>query len=467
MIPDFWATDKMHEECGVFGVFSNHEHDTYTLSKFGLFSLQHRGQEAAGIATLSNVGHIKVHKAQGLVSEVFEKSLSSEFTGYASIGHVRYSTTGGSSSFNIQPLYVTDENKNIKLAIAHNGNLVNTHTIRAKLEQLGYTMMTTSDSEIILKLIFHYQKKMPIEEAVAKTCREIEGAFSFLVLSNDTLIAVRDANAIRPLCMGRRDNGIYVFSSETCGLSAVNASFEKFIDPAEMIIVRKGAPLRSILFTNTVNKKTCSFEYLYFSRPDSYIDNIFTYSVREECGRYLYKQRHIEADVVVGVPDSGVPAAIGYAAASNIPYKPLLVKNKYIGRSFIAPTQAERELLVNLKLNTIDKEIENKRVIVIDDSIVRGTTSSYIVNLFHKARAKEIHFLSAAPAIEYPCFLGIDTPSKENLISAQADKKGIAQKINVQSVEFLSLENLHHILDEHNFCYGCFSGRYPINNHST
>ena len=462
--PNDQIWDKMRDKCGVFGVFSIHKNiDTFSLMEFGLFALQHRGQEACGLSVLKD-GKINTIKKEGLVLDVF-KSISTyeKFMGNGSIGHTRYTTAGDRKSFNFQPIYAVDSDGDAVISLAHNGNLINDSKLRKDLSQSGVSFLGNSDSEVILRLIYKYFD-FGIEQAIKKTTEIILGAYSVLALTKNSLIAFRDPNGIRPLCYGILEDGSYVFSSETCGLDAVGATYIRDLKPGELIIV-DGKGLRSINYHPNPKRRICSFEYIYFARPDSQIELIDVYETRLLGGRKLYQQNPVEADVVIGVPDSGVPAAIGFSEASGIPFQPILVKNRYMSRSFIVPTQKMRERIVNLKLNPILNKIKGKRLVIIDDSIVRGTTSKRLVKILRDAGAKEIHFRSASPPIIAPCFLGIDTPNKEDLISAQMSIPELEKYLKVDSLGFLTVENLKEVLNSEEHCFGCFTEKYPVNPH--
>jgi len=455
-------SDKMSEECGVFGVYAKNKIDTFSLMQFGLIALQHRGQEACGISFLTN-RTIYSFKKEGLVIEAFASIENPPlYQGNAAIGHTRYSTTGGQSKRNIQPLYTKNKEGKVFISLAHNGNLVNSKTLREKLESEGLEFVSNnSDTEVMLRIIekhFH----QGIEIAIKELFDQVKGAFSCVLLTQENLIAFRDANGIRPLSIGITADETYVVSSETCGLDAVGAEFIREIEPGEMIVIDNGG-IHSFDISKNKKKALCSFEYIYFSRPDSMMEGDSIYKFRELTGKKLWEQEQIEADVVIGVPDSGVPAAIGYSNASGIPFRPILLKNKYLGRSFIAPSQEMREKTVMLKLNPIVSEIKGKRIIIMDDSIVRGTTSKRLVNIFKNAGAKEIHFISASPPIIAPCFLGLDTPEKKHLIAANMSEQEIKDFLGVNSLTYLSIDNLQALLKEANYCYGCFTEKYPVN----
>ena len=452
------AEDKMEEECGIFGVYSKEVRDDIMgLGYYGLFALQHRGQESAGL-TVSNMGDLETIKGMGLVSEVFTDKDLTENKGNALIGHVRYSTTGSSSLMNAQPLggyFMLGQ-----FAIAHNGNLVNTATLRRQLESESAVFQTTTDTELILNLLSRYSRN-GIKSMIVNTMKTIKGSFALVMLIGDKLIGVRDPNGIRPLCLGKINGGTYVLASETCALDTVDAKFIRDIEPGEIVIIDSDG-VDSIKYEKNSSKAPCSFEYIYFARPDTKIDGIDVYSVRHQTGKYLYRQNPIEADVVIGVPDSGIPAAIGYSEESKIPYGIGLVKNKYIGRTFISPSQELREKSVKVKLNAIKKVVEGKRVVVIDDSLVRGTTSKKIVKMLREAGAKEVHFRSASPVVKNECYFGIDIATKKELIGSKMSLEEIREKIDADSLDYLTLENLKLTLGGTNFCMGCFTGNYPI-----
>jgi len=453
--------DKMEEECGVFGMYNPNAIDTFSLMEFGMFALQHRGQEACGLTVLKNQ-RLNTFKHEGLVLDAF-KAISdiSVFQGNAAIGHTRYTTIGDSRTLNFQPLYALNYLGEPFLAIAHNGNLINDKGLRIDLDRAGINFMTTSDTEVILRLIQKHFS-LGIEKAVKKTTKLIKGAYSILALTQNELIAFRDPNGIRPLCFGKLEDNTYVFSSETCGLDAVGAQYERDVKPGEMIIIDKKGIRYSNIHTNDVRKRICAFEYIYFARPDSRIEHVDVYDVRIKSGKKLYQRNPIEADVVIGIPDSGIPAAIGFSEASKIPFQPILVKNRYMSRSFIIPNQGMRERVVNLKFNPILSKIKNKKIVILDDSIVRGTTSKRLVKILRDIGAKKIHFRSACPPVVSPCFLGIDTPNKAELISSKMNKQELKDFLNVDSLDFLNMEDLIDILGGKEYCFGCFTGSYPV-----
>jgi amidophosphoribosyltransferase len=448
--------DKFKEECGVFGIYSNDNSDAAHLTYYGLYALQHRGQESAGIA-VSNGSEIQCYKDMGLVADIFSEECLKGMSGHAAIGHVRYSTTGDSSIINAQPLIV--RYKLGEISMAHNGNLINADIIRELLEDGGCIFQTTNDSEVILNLIARGAKK-GTERAVLDAIGAVKGSYAILILTEDKLIGVRDPNGIRPLCIGKINDN-YILCSESCALDAVGAELVRDVRPGEMIIIDKDG-LRSIEYTERAEHETCAFEYIYFARPDSIIDGINVYLSRVKVGEQLYRENPVEADVVIGVPDSGIAAAMGYAKASGIPYGMGFVKNRYVGRTFISPSQQLRETAVSVKLNPLKVNVEGKRIVLIDDSIVRGTTCRKLADSLKSAGAKEIHFISASPVVKYPCYFGIDTPYRKELIGAQYDVEGIREEIGVDSLAFLSIEGLLSSLGKKEFCLGCFNGTYPL-----
>ncbi len=459
------VVDKMEEECGIFAMYSPKlRSDLAALTYYGLYSLQHRGQESAGMTMCDTFSESRIRhktiKNMGLVSEVFSVDDLRNYTSNIIIGHVRYSTTGSSNIQNCQPL--GGESMMGKISIAHNGNLVNIQRLKNQLYVEGSLFQSTSDTELILKLIAK-NAKYGIKEAVTNMLSKITGSFALVMIINDKLVAVRDAQGIRPLCLGKKDNDTYVFASETCALDTIGATFIRDVEPGEVIIISSEG-LESFKFSTNTVKAPCSFEYIYFARPDSVIDGIDVHTVRYEAGKCLYEQQPVEADVVIGVPDSGIAAAIGYAKASGIEYSVGLVKNKYMGRTFISPTQELREISVKVKLNPIKKVIEGKRVVVVDDSLVRGTTSKKLIKMLFDAGAKEVHFRLASPIVISECYFGIDISNKKELIGSFMTVNEIKNEIGADSLEYLSLDNLKKILHNNDFCMGCFTGQYPIAN---
>jgi len=452
--------DRLEEECGVFGVFSPENIGTFSLAQFGMFALQHRGQEAAGISVLKE-GNIRTVKSEGLVLDVFKQIEPVEdFQGNAVIGHTRYTTAGGMSKKNIQPLYAVNYYGKPHFSIVHNGQVIETDGLKEELIDEGLPFLATSDTEVILRSIQRYAKE-PLEVAIRKGMKPIRGAYSVLLLTDHSLAAFRDPHGIRPLCIGKLDEKTFVFSSETCALDAVGAEFIRDVEPGE-IVVADNEGLHSYSLGQSGKSSICSFEYVYFARPDSNIQGTEIYNLRVRSGKKLYEQSPVEADVVIGVPDSGVPSAIGYSEASGIPFEPILVKNRYMSRSFIVPSQKLRERIVNLKLNPIAEKIKGRRVVILDDSIVRGTTSKILIKILKEAGAKEIHFRSASPPVVSPCHLGIDMPDKKDLIAANMTQKELTEYLGVDSLDFLSVESLIEILGSNSYCFGCFTGRYPV-----
>ena len=451
----------IHEECGVFGIWQETDSNLPHYVYHGLTALQHRGQEAAGIA-INEDRVIRYHKGLGLVHEVFdENELAQLGKGNIAVGHVRYSTSGSNSVINAQPMVV----KHVKgqLALCHNGNLTNSYELRRSLELSGCIFQTTSDTEVISYLITRNRLNTPsIEAAVGKTMDELKGAYSLVMMSPAKLLGCRDPHGLRPLCMGKTDDGAYVLASESCALDAVGAVLIRELEPGEIVIIDKDG-VRSI--KDHCAKKShslCVFEYIYFARPDSTIEGVSVHEARRRAGAFLAEEHPCDADMVMGVPDSGLDAAMGYAEATGIPYGMGLVKNKYIGRTFIAPDQDSRDRLVRLKLNTIDSAIKGKRIVLIDDSIVRGTTSARIVKLIRQAGAKEVHMRISAPPFLFPCYYGTDVDSKNSLIANGHSIEDIAKMIDVDSLGFLSVENALRLAgDKAEVCAACFNGAYP------
>lgn len=450
--------DKFHDECGVYGIFTRSEDvNVAKRTYYGLYALQHRGQESAGIATFDG-SDINCHKNMGLVSEVFNKAALDSMTGYSAIGHVRYSTAGDSTLKNAQPIVGRCKLGNI--ALAHNGNLTNADIIRELLAESGCVFQTTIDTEVIINLISRGAAK-GIVPSIIDSLQAIKGSFAIVILTENELIGIRDPYGIRPLCLGTIDGG-YVLASESCALNATGAEYVRDIKPGEVVIINDEG-VKSFMFGEKSKPAPCSFEYIYFARPDSVIDGISVNSFRYKAGMRLYDVAPVEADIVVGVPDSGLSAAMGYAKASGIPMDMAIIKNKYIGRTFIAPTQEERQASVDVKLNVIRENVMGKRVVLIDDSIVRGTTSKRLVAILKAAGAKEVHFRVCSPMVVYPCYYGIDIPYRSELIASKMNEKEIGEFIGADSLVYLDKDNLHDCLGrEHDFCFGCFDGEYPI-----
>ena len=452
----FLQEDSLHEECGVIGVYRA-EKNAARHAYYGLFALQHRGQESAGIAVNLD-GNIEIKKGMGLVADVFDEHALNELQGNIAIGHVRYSTAGDKDVRNAQPLVA--KYKKGDIGLAHNGNLVNADNIREILEDSGVIFHSTTDSESILNLIARYSGK-GIENGIKNTMSLLKGAYALVLTTGDSLIGIRDPHGLRPLCIGKISDG-YVLASESCALDVVDAEFVRDVEPGEIVIIN-GEGLRSVKPSNMCQKHLCVFEHIYFARPDSVIDGDNVYDFRVHTGELLAKQRKIEADMVMPVPDSGIPAAIGYSKASGIPYGEGLVKNRYIGRTFIQPTQEMRENAVRIKLSPLKKNLEGKRVIMIDDSIVRGTTSKRIVEQIRKAGAKEVHVCITSPPVQYSCYFGIDTPYRKYLIGAQKTVDEICEYLGADSLTYLGLEELKEACGyKEQFCAACFDGKYPM-----
>lgn len=456
----FFRPDKLKEECGVFGIFDNDGIDVARSAYYGLYALQHRGQESAGIAVNDN-GTILYHKDMGLVAEVFNNVVLNHLKGKMAIGHVRYSTTGASMRENAQPMVI--KYRNGQMALAHNGNLVNAAEIRGKLEENGAIFQSTADSEVILNLISRYRiSSISIEEAIQKMMRDVRGSYALILLTPNKLIGIRDPLGIRPLCIGIIDNS-YVLASESCALDAVGAQFIRDVNPGEIVIIDKNG-ITSIQ-TETADKSSlCIFEHVYFARPDSFIDGASVHQARIEAGRRLAIEHPVEADLVIGAPDSGLTAAMGFSMESGIPYGQGLLKNRYVGRTFIQPDQGQRENGVRIKFNAMRNAIEGKRIVMIDDSIVRGTTTKRIVQMLKNAGAKEVHMRVSSPPMMYACYFGVDIPSRKQLVASSATIEEIREIIGADSLGYLSLEGLLKtpLGAKCNFCSACFTGKYPM-----
>lgn len=456
---------KVNEECGVFGIYAPKTTDVATTTYVALYALQHRGQESCGIVV--NDKGVFSHRADlGLVPDVFNKEQIDKLgQGNISIGHVRYSTTGQPSRSNAQPIVV----RHIKgpMSIAHNGNLINAHELRNRYELRGAIFHTTNDTEIISHVITEQRLKSPsIEEAVRGAMYELKGAYSLIIMSPQKLIAARDPNGFRPLCMGHCQDGSIVFASESCALDSIDAEFDRDIEPGEIVIVDKNG-VRSDRTHCGKPKSMCVFEYVYFARPDSVMEGVCVHDARIRAGKLLWKEHPVDADVVIGVPDSGLIAALGLSQASGIPYQIGFVKNRYVGRTFIQPSQAMRTNSVRIKLNVVKSVVEGKRVILVDDSIVRGTTCKRIVSLLREAGAKEVHMRVSSPPFTHPCYFGTDIDSQENLIACQMTIPEIEEHIGADTLGYLSVEGVQSLTSDDmqpksGFCVGCFTGKYPI-----
>src|SRR5438309_5131741 len=455
--------DKFREECGVIAIYAHPEAEK--LAYLGLHALQHRGQESAGIVTSDGMT-LHPYKAMGLVADIFTEEVLSQLHGTLAIGHTRYSTAGDSALLNAQPILV-QSNKG-RVALAHNGNLVNAPEIRSRLETQGSIFQTNSDTEVIVHLIA-LSKEHTLPEAMADALRRVEGAFSLVMISPDRIFAARDSRGFRPLAMGRisqqegQKQDTIVFASETCAFDLIGATYEREVKPGELVVVGPEG-ITSRFYTSAAPQSSCIFEHVYFSRPDSIVFGRAVQESREELGRQLAREAPAEADIVVPVPDSGVTAAMGYASESGIPFRFGLIRNHYIGRTFIEPRQTVRDCGVKLKLNPVRSLLEGKRVVLIDDSIVRGTTSKKIVRMIRNAGAKEVHMRISCPPTISPCFYGVDTPSKKQLIAANKSVEEIREYIGADSLAYLSIEGLKRACGEGEkttYCSACYTGKYP------
>ncbi|PTM57466.1 amidophosphoribosyltransferase [Desmospora activa] len=452
--------DELKEECGVFGILGHP--DAVQLSYYGLHALQHRGQESAGIVATAG-GGFRYHRSMGLVNEVFNNEIMKGLSGDWAIGHVRYSTTGESSLSNAQP-FVFHNDAVGQLALATNGNLVNADALKQELESQGAVFHSTSDTEVIAHLIAR-STKPTLEEAVAEALNQLVGAYALLIMTNDSLLVAQDPHGLRPLSMGMLGDAP-VFSSETCAFDIIGADYLREVKPGELLILDRDG-MRATRFASPASRAVCSFEYIYFARPDSDIDGINVHTARKRLGAQLFAESPVEADVVTGVPDSSTSAAIGFAEAAGIPFELGLIKNRYVGRTFIQPSQQLREQGVKMKLSAVRKVVEGKRVVMIDDSIVRGTTSRRIVTMLREAGAKEVHVRISSPPVKYSCFYGIDTSNRKQLIAADHSVEEIRQLIGADSLRFLTEEGLVQAVGRRKenetcgHCLACFNGNYP------
>ncbi|MBA2862174.1 amidophosphoribosyltransferase [Methanococcus maripaludis] len=444
--------------CGIFGIYSHEKSNIVKKVYYGLYALQHRGQEGAGIA-VGNGKEIGHYKGLGLVPEVFSNKELQNLYGHIGVGHVRYSTTGGNIIDNCQPFVVNSTFG--KIAIAHNGDIVNSKELKHELEKKGHIFVSTTDSEVIAQLLVReLLKNDDIISAITNVTQKLNGAYSLLIIYDDTLIALRDPNGFKPLCIGK-DDGAYYFSSESCALDIVDVEFERDVAPGEMVVVNKNG-INTYKLPNAKEKaSTCMFEYVYFARPDSVIDGISVYAVRRNIGKILARETPEEVDIVSPVPDSGIIFSQGYTEEAEIPYYEALIKNRYIGRTFILPTQEERDLAVRLKLNPVKHLLKDKKVMLIDDSIVRGTTSGKIMKMVKKAGAKEVHLRIGSPRIVSPCFYGIDMATTKELIANSKTNEEIAEMIGADSVAYLSVEGLVEAIGRDDLCLACLNGEYP------
>ncbi len=449
---------SIHEECGVFGVIADKPVNVAGICYYGLYALQHRGQESCGIV-VNDDGLFVSHKDLGLVSEVFTgDTISSLPKGTMAVAHTRYGTTGGTSRNNCQPIEVNHQKG--RMAIAHNGNLSNAAELRSALELSGAIFHTSSDTETIAYIVTKERLTAPsIEEALSRAMNTLDGAYSLILMSPQKLICARDPYGFRPLCYGKTKEGMYVVASESCAISAVGAEFIRDVEPGEILIFSRDGIVSRGEHCHTKKKTLCIFEYIYFSRPDSVIDGRSVHAARIAAGRILAQEHPADADVVIGVPDSGLDAALGYSRETGIPYGIGLIKNKYIGRTFIAP--GDRFDQVKIKLSAVEEVVKNKDIVLVDDSIVRGTTCERIVSLLKEAGANRIHMRVSAPQFLYPCFYGTDIDSQENLISCHHSVQEISEMIGVDSLGFLPLKSLQELSGNMEYCSACFDGRYP------
>ena len=448
----------LNEECGVFGIFGHNK--AAEMTYYGLHALQHRGQEGAGIVT-SDGEALHLHKGTGLINEVFEEGQIKGLHGSSAIGHVRYATQGGGGFENVQPLVFRSQKSS--LALCHNGNLVNAFALKSQLEAQGSILSTTSDTEVVAHLIKR-SGHLDLEEAIKQALGMIKGAYAFTILTEDQLFVALDPRGLRPLSLGRLGDA-YVVASETCAFDLIGATYEREVKPGELLVIDKDG-LRSSRFSSEIGRKLCSMEYVYFSRPDSDINGLNVHASRKVMGKQLAKEASVAADIVTGVPDSSISAAIGYSEATGIPYEIGLVKNRYVGRTFIQPSQELREQGVKMKLSPVRGIVQGKRVVMVDDSIVRGTTSRRIVTLLKEAGATEVHVRIASPPIVNPCYYGIDTSTKGELIAANYSIEEMREQIGADSLAFLSVSGLESSVvqgDEqsHGVCNACFTGKYP------
>jgi amidophosphoribosyltransferase len=452
-MPDFFD-EHFHDQCGVFGIYGHEE--AANLTYLGLYSQQHRGQESAGIVSTDGNG-LHSHRQMGLVADIFTQDVLNRLPGKAAIGHVRYATTGASLLKNSQPFVV--EYSRGAIAIAHNGNLTNDQTLRDELEAYGSIFQSTMDTEVIVHLIALSQEPR-LEDRITAALKRVEGAYSLVFLTEDKLIGVRDSHGFRPLVLGRLGEA-YVLASESCAFDLIEAEYVREIEPGEMVVIDKTG-LRSYKPQEKIESARCIFEHIYFARPDSIVFGSNVYEMRKAFGRQLAKERPVEADLVIPVPDSGVPAAIGYAQEANLPFELGLIRNHYVGRTFIEPHSNIRHFGVKVKLNALPNYLEGKRVVVVDDSLVRGTTSRKIIKMIRDAGAKEIHLRLSSPPITNPCFYGIDTPNKSELIASSHTLEEIEKYVTADTVAYLSVDGMAKVAGERGFCNACFTGKYPV-----
>jgi len=449
---------RLGEECGVVGIWGHP--DAPRMCLWALYALQHRGQESAGMAVSDGV-RIRYHRGMGLVAEVFPRGVPEQLRGQAAVGHVRYSTMGASVLSNAQPLFIRFRHGD--LALAHNGNLVNAPHVRQQLEDAGSIFQTTLDTEVVAHLVARYcARGDELPEALSRAMRELRGGYALLMMTPTSLIGARDPHGIRPLSLGRLEEG-WVMASETCAFDAIGATFEREVEPGEIVVISHEG-LRTLRGQEPMQPALCIFEFIYFARPDSNLRGMNVHAVRKELGRQLAREHPADADLVTGVPDSSISAASGYAEEAGLAYEMGLVKNRYVGRTFIQPDQQTRDLGVRLKLNALRKVVEGKRVVMVDDSIVRGTTSSYIVRLLREAGAREVHLRISSPPYRYSCFYGIDTSARAELIAARSSVEEIRKQVGADSLGYLSIDGLLKAVrgTRQEYCLACFTGEYPV-----
>ncbi len=447
--------DKLHEECGVFGIYGHP--DAANLSYLGLYALQHRGQESAGIVS-SDGKRLYGEKAMGLVADIFDEERIKKLPGHMAIGHNRYSTAGGSFAFNIQPILVNFALGG--LAVAHNGNLVNAGILKDELEAYGSIFVTTADTEVIVHLIAQ-SRMATLHERIVDALSHVQGSYSLLLITEEELIAIRDPNGFRPLSLAELD-GAYVVASETCAFDLIEANYVRDIAPGEMVVINSKG-IHSSFPLKPAEPSHCIFEFIYFARPDSMVFGQNVYTVRKNFGRQLARETGVEADVVIPVPDSGVPAALGYAEEAGIPFDTGLIRNHYIGRTFIEPQQSIRHFGVKIKLNPVRDALKGKRVVVVDDSIVRGTTSKKIIKMIRNAGAAEVHLRISSPPTSYPCFYGIDMPTRQELIASTHSIEEIRKYVTADTLGYITLDGIRKVVQHPmNYCAACFDGNYPV-----
>ena len=447
----------MRESCGIFGVYAPGD-EVARLAFFGIYALQHRGQESSGIATADG-SRIRLHAAMGLVAQVFNEATLDQLRGSIAIGHNRYSTTGSNRIFNTQPIMVSSSSGDV--ALAHNGNIVNAEYLRRELEERGYTFSTSSDSEVIAHLLVSSPGKDLIQK-IKHAMGRLQGAYSLVIMTRDKLLGVRDPMGVRPLCLGSLDGG-WVLASESCALDHLGAQFLREVDPGEVVLIDE-AGVNSFRVRKARRRALCIFEFIYFARPDSMIGGRRLYPARQAMGAQLAREYPLDADLVIGIPDSATAAGIGYSWASGIPFSEGLLKNRYVGRTFIEPEQRLRDLGVKLKFNPMPEVLSGKRLVVVDDSIVRGTTTPQVINLLRRAGASEVHMCICAPPIRYPCFFGVDMATRRELIASHKTVPEIAEFIGADSLGYLSIDGLIQAvgLPKESFCLACFTGDYPV-----